>query len=84
MDQIDSKYRRKLLKRLEKYVFVNNEHCKYPVLKLVTDSLNWKTCNDGYEAWDVYWTDSGQNISRWVKLAKKYQKYIMCKYNYPQ
>jgi tubulin polyglutamylase TTLL6/13 len=63
-------------KKAENAVYINYENCKYPILRVVSNALGWKswTGTDRVADWDVYWTDSGRDISRWVRAAKAFQR----------
>ena len=68
------KEKQKSQQHLARHVHLNIEHCKYTVVSKVAKILGWKICDDRNENFDILWTDSGQNIIKFVRKAKQFQR----------
>lgn len=54
-------------------IIVCVENTKYPAIQTSAKSLGWAITYSN-EEWDIYWTDSGNRIERYVKQARSYQR----------
>jgi len=62
----------KLSSRKEK-VSICVENCKYAVVPAAAKILGWKAVDTKFD-WDILWGDTGFNVGKFYKLARKYQK----------
>lgn len=55
-------------------VIVNVSETQYPVVSFASDLMGWATTEDYHEKWNVFWTDSGQQVAKHIRRMKLYQR----------
>eukprot|EP01038_Epipyxis_sp_PR26KG_P008572 gene8572-11584_t len=59
-------------------IAINLKYCQYPILQEVANNkLHWQCSIEEpltrENNWDIFWTDTGQGIEKYIKSAKSYQ-----------